>query len=165
MTVPRRCVRSGRPAPAGPRRQPALRAFGAAWAGAGGWAASTAWAAANRATGTRNGEQLTLSVEHRAAASRAGIHLQLKGDDQALALETIRQEPSPSTPPPDLDQRICSALATSAAPLSVAALQKACHVRTATLSALLAQLLRDGRVRRTQDGYLAASPPAAEATM
>jgi hypothetical protein len=113
----------------------------------------------------RNGEQLTLSVEHRAAASRAGIHLQLKGDDQALALETIRQEPSPSTPPPDLDQRICSALATSAAPLSVAALQKACHVRTATLSALLAQLLRDGRVRRTQDGYLAASPPAAEATM
>ena len=59
MTVPRRCVRSGRPTPAGPARQLALRAFGAVLTGAGGSAASTAWAAANRATGTRNGEQLT----------------------------------------------------------------------------------------------------------
>ena len=58
-TVPRRCDRSGRPAGAGPIGQPALRAREAAFAGAGGSAASTAWAAASRATGTRNGEQLT----------------------------------------------------------------------------------------------------------
>lgn len=46
----------------------------------------------------RIGEQLTLAVEQRAAASSTGISLHLRGEGEALALEVRRSPSAPATP-------------------------------------------------------------------
>ena len=110
----------------------------------------------------RIGDQITLSVEHRAAASHAGITVELRQSADALALDIVAHpaaaDPAPpgapagSAPPPH--ERVQRALAEAAQPLTVAALRAACRIRTATLCEILADLLRQGRVRRTAAGYV-----------
>jgi hypothetical protein len=106
----------------------------------------------------RHHEQLTLSVEHRAAPSRTGIPLGLRADvdADALALEVL-DRPAPaaaSTPPPTSGaERVEQALADATAPVSLAVLRRACRMRTANLCALLAALTTAGRIRKTTAGY------------
>ena len=106
----------------------------------------------------RVGDQLTLTVEQRAAASVAGIPLALAGDGEALALRVIDAHPSRSAarPLPSAEERVAQALADANAPLTVTELRRACRIRTATLCAILSQLVGEGRVRRTPAGYLPA---------
>ncbi len=103
----------------------------------------------------RHHEQLTLSVEHRAAPSRTGIPLSLRADADALALEVLdRPAPASSTPPPTSGaERVEQALAEAIAPVSLAVLRRACRMRMANLCAILAALTTSGRVRKTTAGY------------
>jgi hypothetical protein len=108
----------------------------------------------------RVGDQITLSIEHRAAASHAGFTVELRQSGDALALDVVARPaaaaspgaPAESAPPPH--DRVARALAEAAEPLTVAALRAACRIRTATLCEILADLVRQGRVRRTAAGYI-----------
>ncbi len=107
----------------------------------------------------RAGEQLTLTVEHRAAPSSTGITLALAGDGAGLALCVTERRTALDaiSPSPSAADRIARTLAEATAPLTVAELRRACRIRTSTLCAILADLVTDGRVRRTAAGYLPAA--------
>jgi RecA-family ATPase len=113
----------------------------------------------------RHGEQLTLSVEHRAAASITALSLQLTVDGDAVALATL----APSVPEPAVSaapvatsatatvaQKIEAQLSAAAAPLTAAAIRKLCRIRNATLTAALTDLVAAGRVRKDTTGYVIA---------
>lgn len=110
----------------------------------------------------RIGDQISLSVEHRAAASPAGITVELRQSGDALALDVVASpaaaDPAsigaPADPAPPPHDRIERALADAAEPLTVAALRAACRIRTATLCEILADLVRQDRVRHTAAGYI-----------
>lgn len=109
----------------------------------------------------RSGEALTLSIEHRAAPSRAPLPLGLRAEGDALALAL--EEPEPAEPaaatPRSAAQRVEAALANSPSPLSVTALREACRMRTQTVAVCLADLVRAGRATKSAAGY-AIAPPA-----
>ncbi len=101
----------------------------------------------------RHYDQLTLSVEHRAAPSRTGIPLRLRANADALALE-VHDRPAPeATPPVSPAERVEQALAATTAPVSLAVLRSACRMRMARLCEVLATLTAAGRVRKTAAGY------------
>jgi hypothetical protein len=108
----------------------------------------------------RHGDQLALSVEHRAAAAITAISLQLAVDGDAVALAAI--EPAnattsvATTAPATLADKIEAQLAAAAAPLSAAALRKLCSVRNATLNSALTDLVATGRIRKDATGYVIA---------
>lgn len=101
----------------------------------------------------RRGAQLTLSTEHRAAAGRDHIPLQLTQSGSALAL-TVMSRPSaePETPATPV-QRVRQALAQLQEPVAARQLQKLCGIRTAALCAALAELSTKGEVIRDAKGY------------
>jgi hypothetical protein len=104
----------------------------------------------------RRGEQLLLSIEHRAAASTSGVPLALRGDDAALALEVIEtraEEVPPAVASDDLLTRVEQVLADAKEPLSVAALRAQCRIRTQNLTRALADLVAAGRAVRLASGY------------
>lgn len=100
-----------------------------------------------------DGEQLTLSVEHRAAPSPKPLTIELANRGLALALE-VAERSTPVTPAPaSLDDRIIAALAEDKQPLLPSELRSRCRVRTVTLYERLAALLAAGRVVKVGDGY------------
>ena len=101
----------------------------------------------------RHGDNLTLSVEHRAAASPPAIPLTLLHSGDRLAL-AVTERSSPTEPTSlSLDQRITDALAQATGPLSTAQLRALCHVRNATLHARLAALSSQALLIKSADGY------------
>jgi RecA-family ATPase len=113
----------------------------------------------------RHGDQLTLSVEHRAAAAITAVALQLAIAGDAIALVTTeRRLAEPSAPiatsdpvgPITVEQKVRAQLAEAAGPLTAAVLRKLCRVRNATLTAALADLVLAGRVRKDAAGYVIA---------
>jgi RecA-family ATPase len=100
----------------------------------------------------RHGEQLTLSVEHRAAASIPNISLQLAGADDAVALAIAERRPAAPSEP-TLAQRVEQQLATATSPLSAAQLRELCQSRKATMIATLAAMASAGRITKSATGY------------
>jgi AAA domain len=106
----------------------------------------------------RRGDTLCLAIEHRAAPSRDGLVVELRGQGEALALHVVDDRPSADrvSPPPGalaLGARVEQALAEAATPLTRRALRRACRIRASTLGPILARLLAAGRVTRTAEGY------------
>jgi len=106
----------------------------------------------------RAGDGLSLSIEHRAAPSKNGIPLALVQNGPALALEPVER----TAPPADLSaasavDRVEEALAQLQAPVGIGPLREACRMRTQSVSAALGQLMQQGRVIKTADGYALAS--------
>ena len=101
----------------------------------------------------RHGDDLTLTVEHRAAASISPIALQLQESGDALALAVGQRGKPPDPPAASVEEKIIRALEAAATPLPLAALRNSCHVRTATLCEALAALGRQGRVEKAAAGY------------
>lgn len=100
----------------------------------------------------REGDTLTLTVEHRAAPSQKPIRIELVEAAEALALH-VADRSEPATPAPSsLDERIASALADAASPLPFGELRSKCRVRTATLYERLAALTATGRIVKAGDG-------------
>jgi hypothetical protein len=105
----------------------------------------------------RNGDDLVLTVEHRAAQSFGGIHVALKNDGAALALRVIDAPATPVVPvAASAVEKIEQALADTTTPLSLAAIRSACRVRNKSACQALATLTAEGRVRKTAAGYLLA---------
>jgi hypothetical protein len=101
----------------------------------------------------RDGDDLSLSVEHRAAPSMTPITIELAQRGTALALQVVDRR-DPATPPPSsLDERITATLAGADAALPFAKLRACCRVRAATLYERLAVLADTGRLVKTDDGY------------
>ena len=120
-----------------------------------------AWGDSNlylrRNGGPREGGDLTLTVEHRAAAAMPAVTLELAQRANALALEVIERR-TPQTPAPDsVDERITAALTNVERPLPFAELRARCRVRTATLYERLAALTATGRLGKSDQGYRLAS--------
>jgi hypothetical protein len=110
----------------------------------------------------RHGEQLTLSVEHRAAASISAVQLVLDTTEDAVALRTLDHgggaaaEHATAARPVaalSLEQRLLEHLTAAAAPVTATTLRKLCEVRNATLQAALAVLVGEGRVLKNRAGY------------
>lgn len=107
----------------------------------------------------RHGDQLSLAVEHRAAPSRSGVPLVLRAVGEALALALSDGEPSPDgspnspTQPLSAADRVEQALSAATAPVPLADLRRACHMRTARLCDALTALSAAGRVAKTAAGY------------
>ena len=101
----------------------------------------------------RDGDELSLTVEHRAAPSIPGMALALAERGEALALEVVDRS-APATPTPSsLDERIVAALGQADHPLPFAELRTHCRVRAATLYQRLAVLAAAGRLVKRGDGY------------
>ena len=114
----------------------------------------------------RHRDNLTLTVEHRAAPAPDPIPLTLTSDGDALALAVAvadRAAPA-STSAMSLDDRITGALADAAAALSVAQLRSLCRVRNATLYRRLAALCSQGILVKSTAGYRLADSPTATAS-
>jgi RecA-family ATPase len=116
-----------------------------------------AWGDSNlylrRNGGPREGGDLTLTVEHRAAAAMPAVTLELAQRANALALEVIERR-MPQTPvSSSVDERITDALANADRPLPFPELRARCRVRTATLYERLAALTAAGRLGRSDQGY------------
>ncbi len=101
----------------------------------------------------RSGNDLTLTVEHRAAPSLPGMALELAQRGDALALEVRQSTSSPAPPPSSVDERITSALRSANRTLPIAELRTLCRVRNATLHERLTALTHAGRLVRCAEGY------------
>ena len=101
----------------------------------------------------RHGDDLMLTVEHRAAPSVPALTLELAQRGDALALEVIERGAAPDPVPSSVDERITRALMEAGRPTSLAELRATCRVRTATLCDRLAALTAAGDLVRSPDGY------------
>jgi hypothetical protein len=103
----------------------------------------------------RQGENLYLAIEHRAAPGKDRLHLTLRADPPALALTVLDSDPAqPSAPvQPSSLQRIEQILADSKAPLTQRQLRDVARMRASHVSDILAKLLSAGRVSRSPEGY------------
>lgn len=115
-----------------------------------------AWGDSNlylRRTGT--GDDIGLTIEHRAAASSDGHTLRLLARGDALALHADEPMLATATPEahPAVIDRVEAALASSPEPLPLKAVRAAVKLRAVTVSDALAALVTQGRAARTDAGY------------
>jgi AAA domain len=101
----------------------------------------------------RDGDTLSLAVEHRAAPALKPMKIELVEAGEALALQLVECSEAPAPAPSSLDQRIMAALAAAASPIPFAELRAHCRVRTATLYERLAALTATGRIVSGIGGY------------
>jgi hypothetical protein len=120
-----------------------------------------AWGDSNLYMRRTPDHQLVLSVEQRASASVPALAVELRADGERLALQVADRAPPAGQPPaePGPADRVEEILAAATAPVSLTDLRAACRIRTASLCQTLNDLVRDGRVCKTADGYSLASPP------
>jgi hypothetical protein len=101
----------------------------------------------------RDGDNLSLSVEHRAAPAMSPMTIELAQRGDALALEVADRREPLVPPTSSLDDRIEAVLAKADQPLPFADLRARCRVRTATLYERLAALAAAGRIAKEGDSY------------
>ena len=101
----------------------------------------------------RDGDNLSLSVEHRAAPAISPMTIELAQRGDALALEVADRREPLAPPTSSLDDRIEAVLAKADQPLPFADLRARCRVRTATLYQRLAALAAAGRIAKEGDSY------------
>jgi hypothetical protein len=102
----------------------------------------------------RHGQNLQLSIEHRAAPSVDRLPLMLKTNPPALALEVVDQQPAPApTGQPSCLQRIEQALAGMHQPLTQNKIREIVRMRTSDVGQALAALVANGRLTKSADGY------------
>jgi hypothetical protein len=103
----------------------------------------------------RQGDNLYLAIEHRAAPGKDRIQLSLRADPPALALAVVDNDMAQSCDriQPTSLQRIEQILADSIAPLTQRQLRDAARMRASHVSDILAKLLAIGRVSRSAEGY------------
>jgi hypothetical protein len=102
----------------------------------------------------RHGQQLQLSIEHRAAPGIDQLPIALRADAPALALEVITLPPQaePTGQPSPMD-RIERLLGEATTPLSQRQLRQQARMRASHVVDALAKLTLSGRVIRSAEGY------------
>lgn len=116
-----------------------------------------AWGDSNiYVTRTGKGENLLLNVEHRAAAPLKDIalHAEIKGKTVTLALSDPLDEVTVEETP--LRYQVLAYL-TEVQPVQVERLRKHFKVRNATMSKVLAELVKEKRAAKTRKGYVRTS--------
>lgn len=110
-----------------------------------------AWGDSNLYLG-RRGEDVWLTVEHRAAPSRPRMPIALRERHGGLALEVL-DEPEEGTEAgrPSPRERVLEAL--TAEPAPVRELRERCRMNTSRLCEILALLVAEGTATRTAAGY------------
>lgn len=103
----------------------------------------------------RRRENITLSIEHRAAASPAPLTLSLLTDDGPVRLE-VRQSSIAEQPPKTLPERVLEAL--NGVPRRQEDLRALLRVRNQRLTEVLHQLERESLVRREPEGWVRLPP-------
>ena len=98
-------------------------------------------------------DELSLTVEHRAAPSPRPLIVELAQQGLALALEVVEREKPVAAAAPSLDERITTVLAEAQEALPFADLRAKCRVRAATLHQRIGLLATAGRIVKTADGY------------
>jgi len=110
----------------------------------------------------RKGNNLLLSIEHRAAAGIDNLPVALQGDDETLALHLLDENPTPedgdTTPTPTPRERLKHALAEARAPMTIRELRDAAKMRTERLCETLHALVESGDVIKDRDGYRLRTP-------
>ncbi len=109
----------------------------------------------------RHDKELTMTVEHRAAASIGDLYLQLESKNGGLALQLA--EPTTieeSVIPPTLKDKIITYLRAATEAVSQPILRKHCQVRNATLVVALNELITEKLVEKTADGFVPVPVPA-----
>jgi len=100
----------------------------------------------------RDGDALTLAIEHRAAPALKPMKVELVAAGEALALHLVERSEAEPPAPTSLDERIMAALAAGPSPIPFAELRANCRVRAATLYERLAALAASGRIVRSGNG-------------
>ena len=100
----------------------------------------------------RDGDALTLAIEHRAAPALKPMKIELVEAGEALALQLVERSDTEPPAPSSLDERITVTLAAAASPIPFADLRSQCRVRAATLYERLAALAASGRIVKASDG-------------
>ena len=115
-----------------------------------------AWGDSNlylRRDGDPRADEITLTVEHRAAPAMPPLALELAHRADALALEAVERHGPQTSPPRSLDDRIIAALADANRQMPVSVLRGICRVRSASLYERLVALTAAGRVVKAGRGY------------
>lgn len=98
----------------------------------------------------RMGQQLQLSIEHRAAPGRDWFPVVFR--EQPPALEVVDQQPAASVRPSSRE-RVEMALADASEPLSQKNIRDRVRMRASDVSRTLAALVAEGRVVKSASGY------------
>lgn len=105
------------------------------------------------------GGGITLTVEHRAAASLPSLALELRARGAVLALTVLEKPDAPTMmAPSSLDERITRVLQEAARPVPLGELRQLCRVRHATLHERLRALTGSGLLLHDAAGYRLAAP-------
>jgi hypothetical protein len=115
-----------------------------------------AWGDSNLYLRRDTDDNLSLTVEHRAAASSSGLRILLAANGDALALRVsdTATTPGPIEPALSTNDRILAILAGAAAPMTQREIRDLAKVRAATIGDALALLVTDGRVSRNAGRYM-----------
>jgi hypothetical protein len=116
----------------------------------------------------RRGEHLSLTIEHRAQPSQAGIPLELRHSGNAAAVVVTDVAPPADAPSSfrsaersDRD-RVLAALNTLETPMRLRQLRAACRMRAASLTAVLRELVAAGVIARAPNGWTLSKPQQIE---
>ena len=113
-----------------------------------------AWGDSNLYVRRGGEEELSLTIEHRAARSADGIGLTLHAEGDTLALRVIdRAAPEPSPPPMPAVERVERILAEAKSPMAQREIRDLAKIRASTVGDALAALVTDGRAIRTEGRY------------
>jgi hypothetical protein len=105
----------------------------------------------------RHGNDLTLTVEHRAESCIPPVALELAQHGAAIALKVRQRDTSPA-PPSSPEDRISGVLSEVNGPVPFTELRARCRIRNASLYRHLADLIAAGRLTKTTEGYRLAKP-------
>ncbi|MFM9850354.1 MAG: AAA family ATPase [Hyphomicrobiaceae bacterium] len=101
----------------------------------------------------RDGDQLSLAIEHRAAPSPRPLAIELAQRGDALALEVADRREQAIPAPSSLDDRILAVLTQADQPIPFAELRSRCRVRAATIHERIGVLAASGRIVKIDGGY------------
>jgi AAA domain len=114
-----------------------------------------AWGDSNLYLRRNVDDELSLTIEHRAAASKGGLSLALHADGDALALRVVDAAvPATTSPAPASPiERVEQILADAATPLTQREIRALAKLRAASVGDALTALVTDGRILRSDGRY------------
>jgi hypothetical protein len=118
-----------------------------------------AWGDSNLYLRRKKG-QIVLTIEHRAQPSHDGIPLTLKTDASSVSLVIAEGNKADCNPQPDITKplsdknRILDTLRSFHRPVRQRILRDVCRIRAESLTHLLRDLVTEGDVIRTKDGWI-----------
>jgi hypothetical protein len=114
-----------------------------------------AWGDSNLYLRRNVDDELSLTIEHRAAASMDGLSIALHAEGDALALRVVdvAAPTAGATAPVSPLERVERILADATAPMTHREIRDLAKIRAATVSDALAALVTDGRIVRTDGRY------------